>query len=79
MAAAPRWASFALFDLVEQIIESDDFHGCIFVNVTMEFPLPHDPAHIAAMKAKHSFENVVFEIAERGAAADPRAVRESFA
>ena len=62
----------ALFDLVEQIIESDDFHGCIFVNVTMEFPLPHDPAHIAAMKAKHSFENVVFEIAERGAAADPR-------
>src|SRR4051794_4525024 len=35
----------ALFDLVEQIIETNDFHGCIFVNVTMEFPLPHDPAH----------------------------------
>jgi len=63
----------ALFDLVQQIIETGDFHGCIFVNVTMEFPLPHDPAHVAAMKAKHSFENVVFEIAERGAAADPRA------
>ncbi len=62
----------ALFDLVEQIIEREDFHGCIFVNVTMEFPLPHDPAHIAAMKAKHSFENVVFEIAQRGKAADPR-------
>ena len=63
----------ALFDLVEQVMETDDFHGCIFVNVTMEFPLPHDPVHVAAMKAKHSFENVVFEIAERGGAADPRA------
>jgi AcrR family transcriptional regulator len=63
----------ALFDLVEQIIESDDFHGCIFVNVTMEFPLPHEPAHIAARQAKSSFENVVCEIAERGQAANPRA------
>jgi hypothetical protein len=63
----------ALFDLVEQIIESDDFHGCIFVNATMEFPLPHDPAHVEAVKAKQSFENVICEIAERGAAADPRA------
>ena len=63
----------ALFDLVEQIIETDDFHGCIFVNVTMEFPLPHDPAHMAAVKAKRSFEDVVCQIAERGGAADPRA------
>ena len=63
----------ALFDLVEQIIESGDFHGCIFVNVTMEFPLPHDPAHIAAVKAKQSFEEVVCEIAQRGEAANPRA------
>ena len=39
----------------------------------MEFPLPHDPAHIAAVKAKQSFEDVVCEIAERGEAANPRA------
>jgi AcrR family transcriptional regulator len=63
----------ALFDLVEQIIESDDFHGCIFVNVTMEFPLAHDPAHIAAAKAKQAFEDVVCEIAERGEVVVPRA------
>jgi AcrR family transcriptional regulator len=63
----------ALFDLVELVMESDDFHGCIFVNVTMEFPLPHDPAHVAALKAKQSFEEVVREIAERGAAANPSA------
>ena len=60
----------ALFDLVEMIIEREDWHGCIFVNVTMEFPLPHDPAHQAAHRAKQSFEGVVRDIAARGAA-DP--------
>ena len=69
----------ALLDVVEHIIESDDFQGCIFVNVTMEFPLPHEPAHIAAVKAKQSFEDVVCEIAERGEAANPRAARASCA
>ena len=64
----------SIFDLVEQVMESDDFHGCIFVNVTMEFPLPHDPAHVAAVKAKQTFEDVLCEIAERGSAANPRAV-----
>jgi len=64
----------ALFDLVEQIIEGDDYHGCIFVNATMEFPLPHDPAHVAAARAKRSFEDVVYEIAQQGAPADARAV-----
>jgi len=64
----------ALFDLVEQIIESDDYQGCIFVNATMEFPLPHDPAHVAAARAKRSFEDVVYEIAQQGAVADARAM-----
>ncbi|MGD9722665.1 MAG: TetR/AcrR family transcriptional regulator [Pirellulales bacterium] len=64
----------ALFDLVEQIIETDEFHGCIFVSVTMEFPLPHDPVHVAAVNAKQSFEGMVCEIAERAGATDPHAV-----
>jgi len=63
-----------LFDLVEKIIESDGWHGCIFVNVTMEFPLPHDPAHQAARRAKQAFEDAVCRIAERGQAAEPRAL-----
>lgn len=63
----------ALFDLVEQVIERDEWHGCIFVNATMEFPLPHDPAHQAAARAKQAFEGVVREIADRGGAADPDA------
>ena len=63
-----------LFDLVEMVIERQDWHGCIFVNVTMEFPLPHDPVHQAAHQAKQAYVGTVREIAERGGAADPAAL-----
>jgi AcrR family transcriptional regulator len=65
-----------LFDVVERVIEDDDFHGCIFVNAAMEFPLPHDPAHVAAARNKRAIEEIVFELAERAGAADPRALAE---
>jgi AcrR family transcriptional regulator len=64
----------ALFDVVEQVIESDEFHGCIFVNVSMEFPLPHEPAHQSAARNKQAIEDFVSEIATRGGAAEPRAL-----
>ena len=59
-----------------RVIEDDDFHGCIFVNAAMEFPLPHDPAHVAAARNKRAIEEIVFELAERAGAADPRALAE---
>ena len=64
----------ALFDVVERIIESDDFQGCIFVNVAMEFRLPHEPAHIAAARNKKALEDIVCEIAAHAGAGDPRAL-----
>lgn len=66
----------ALFDVVEQIIESDDFHGCIFVNVSMEFPLLHEPAHQAAARSKEAIETIVHELAVLAGAKDPRALAE---
>jgi len=65
-----------LFDVVQNIIEDDGFHGCIFVNAAMEFPLPHDPAHQAALKNKKAVEQVVYEIAERAGVTDPGALAE---
>lgn len=62
----------ALLDVVERIIDADEFQGCIFVNVAMEFPLPHEPAHIAAARHKHAIEEIVYELATRAGAADPR-------
>src|SRR5215471_19293172 len=64
----------ALFDVVEQVIESDEFHGCIFVNVSMEFPLLHEPAHQAAARSKEAIETFVHDLAVQAGAADPRAL-----
>ena len=64
----------SLFNVVEQIINSEEFHGCIFVNASMEFPLPHDPAHEAAAQHKHAIEAIVAELAARAGAANPSAL-----
>jgi AcrR family transcriptional regulator len=72
--SAPADRLRRLFDVVEQFIDSDDFQGCIFVNVTMEFPLPHEPAHRAAAEHKRAIEAIVRELAEQAGAANPAAL-----
>src|SRR5262245_27771685 len=62
----------ALLDVANRIIDDDEFHGCIFVNVAMEYPLPHDPAHVAAAQHKQAIEEIIREIAERAGVAEPR-------
>jgi AcrR family transcriptional regulator len=61
----------ALFDVVEQIIGQDGFHGCIFVNAAIEFPLSHDPVHQLSARNKEAIYDIVYEIAERAGAAAP--------
>jgi AcrR family transcriptional regulator len=61
-----------VLDVVEHIIESDDFQGCIFVNAAMEFPLPHEPAHMAASQNKQAIEDIVSAISEEAGADDPK-------
>jgi len=61
----------ALFDVVEQIVEEDGFHGCIFLNAAIEFPLPHDPVHELSARNKAAIFDIVYEIAERAGAAAP--------
>lgn len=61
----------ALFDVVEQIIEQDGFHGCIFVNAAIEFPLPHTPVHQLSARNKQAILDIVYEIAERAGAVEP--------
>jgi len=70
----PTGQLLAVFDVVEHFIESDDFQGCIFVNVAMEFPLPHEPAHIAAAKNKQAIEDMIHELAIEAGAFEPRAL-----
>jgi AcrR family transcriptional regulator len=69
---APVGQLHALFDVVEQITESDEFHGCIFVKAVMEFPLPHDPAHVLASQSKQTIEDFVWSLAVNAGVSDPR-------
>ena len=64
----------ALFEVVDRIIDNEEFQGCIFVNVAMEFPLPHDPLHVAAAQHKKAIEEIVHDLAERAGAVEPRAL-----
>ncbi|HRJ48933.1 MAG: TetR family transcriptional regulator [Phycisphaeraceae bacterium] len=61
----------AVLEVVKEIIEDQSFHGCIFVNVAMEFPSPHDPAHQAAVRHKKAIEEFVYELAERAGSTRP--------
>ncbi len=62
----------AVFDVVESIIKSDEFQGCIFVNAAMEFPLPHEPIHVVASQHKLSIEDTVHVLAVKAGASEPR-------
>ena len=62
----------AAFDVVERIIESDDYQGCFFINVAIEFPLPHEPAHLLAAQSKQAIEEFMHELAVEAGARDPR-------
>lgn len=66
----------AVLDVVETIIQSENFQGCIFVNVAMEFPLQHEPAHVAAAENKRAIENLISDLAALAGAKDPRALAE---
>jgi AcrR family transcriptional regulator len=62
----------ALLDVVDQIISSSEYQGCIFVNAAIEFPLLHEPVHVAAAQHKRAIEDIVYELAARADAGDPR-------
>jgi AcrR family transcriptional regulator len=67
-----------LLEVAEQIISNDEFQGCIFVNVAMEFPLPHDPVHVAAAQHKQSIEDIIHDLAAAAGAVDPRTLAREF-
>jgi AcrR family transcriptional regulator len=69
----------ALLDAVEQIIELPEFHGCIFVHASMEFPSPHDPAHQAAMRNQHEMQTLIHDIAERAGCQEPQHIADELA
>ena len=67
----PKDQLYAILDVVKHLIDSEDFQGCIFINVSMEFPLPHEPAHQAAAESKRAIEQIITDIATEAGASNP--------
>lgn len=53
----------ALPDALAELFREPGYNGCFFVNVAVQFPQPHDPAHQAAAHHKRAMEAIIREIA----------------
>lgn len=67
----PRGQLESVFDVIDELLNMDEFNGCIFVNVAVEFPMPHDPIHQAAADHKREMEMILRDLAMRAGANDP--------
>jgi len=70
----PKKQLLAVSDALEQVLRQTEFNGCFFVNVAVQFPQPHDPAHQAAAAHKRNMEDIIRELAGYAGACDPKAM-----
>jgi AcrR family transcriptional regulator len=70
----PRGQLAVIFDALEELLARDDFNGCFFVNVAVQFPSPRDPAHKSAAAHKQAMETIIRELAGYAGADDPAAL-----
>ncbi len=75
----PRGQLMAIFDALHAVFAGTDYNGCIFINVAVQFPTPHDPAHIIAAEHKKTMESLVRELAGYAGATDPGALAQEIA
>lgn len=71
---SPRRQLLALPEVLRSMLEDGGFNGCMFVNVAVHYPLPHDPAHQAAAIHKDAMEDILREIAGYAGARDARSL-----
>jgi AcrR family transcriptional regulator len=67
----PRGEILALFDLVEEWLESPEFRGCMFMKASTEYPSARDPVNQAAKVHGEHLWREIRTRAVKGGAADP--------
>jgi len=60
---SPRGQLLALPEALREVFASSGYHGCIFINVAVQFPNMNDPAHRAAAEHKRAMMDVIRQIA----------------
>jgi len=67
----PRGQLLAIPAAIDEVFENGGYNGCFFINVAVQFPLAHDPAHQAAAAHKRSMEAIIRELAGYAGLTDP--------
>lgn len=70
-AASPSSALLAIFDILTEWFERDDFDGCPFVRSLLEFEDPRDPVRQASVEHLAGIRSYFCELATAAGAMDP--------
>jgi AcrR family transcriptional regulator len=68
----PRAQLMALFDVLDEVWDTDGHRGCLFIRAAAEFPSPHDPVHVVAQNFVRAFEAAINELAAYAGARHPK-------
>lgn len=74
----PREQLRAAFSVLKDVINDEAYHGCMFLNAAVQFPLPHDPAHRASLRNELAIQAILRDLADRAGADDPDEFSERF-
>lgn len=69
----------ALFDVLDEWFNSEEFRGCIFITAAAEFSSPTDPAHVASAAHKRAVCEFLCDLAINAGADAPEELAEQLA
>jgi AcrR family transcriptional regulator len=72
----PRGQLLAVADALAELFRGEQYNGCMFINVAVQFPQMHDPAHQAAARHKAAMEDILRELAGYAGAKDAKSLAE---
>ncbi len=72
----PRELLLAIFDVLDEWFNHPDYFGCMFLNVCVEFPSPHDPIHRLGMEHYLDAKAEFVQLAKAAGAKDPERLAE---
>jgi len=76
---SPRAQLLAVPEVLDFAFTAGEYNGCIFVNVAVEFPLQHDPVHMAAAEHKKSLEEIIRQLGAYAGADDAEQLAQEIA
>ena len=70
----PEERLWLLFEVVDQIVQTQEFFGCPFINATAEYSDATHPFHRIAVEYKQMYRDYIFQIVEQLNVSDPPAL-----